>query len=340
MLEAIDQAEHDVRLEMYTVGDDQVGQRFREALTACAARGRRVRVVFDSVGSLELPNTFWDSLVEAGGTVLEYAPISPLHEAFSLPKTRFRNHRKLLIVDEQIAFTGGINLALPWDAPASGGGGFRDNGIEIRGPASAQAVPLFESTWRRANGRVAFGTRPQPSTDDAVTFVADRVARRSYRAAIQGANRSIDIAASYFIPTRRMLAAIVQAAKSGVRVRLLLPHEGDVWIAQRAMQALLWELIESEIEIYRYRGGILHAKTAIIDKNTTIIGSLNLDGQSLRFNREINAVVHHEAFAATVTASFEDDLTQSTRLTRTELEQIPLVDRMIDAVAAQFRDFL
>ena len=321
MLAAIASAKREVLLEMYWVGADAVGERFREALVERARAGVRVCVVYDALGSMALTPAWWRPLVEAGGRVVEYHSISPLDPRFRLARVELRDHRKMLVVDRLQGFTGGINLAAPWLAPSEGGAGWRDDVIELRGEATQELRTLFYGTWRKLTHEAApLDVRPlsrkhtRPVWVLASQWRSRRSIHREYVVRIRRARDRIDIANSYFIPDLRVRAALFRAVRRGVRVRVLVPLVSDVTVVQYAVESLFDTLLRHGVEVYALPGTMLHAKTAIIDDVFTTVGSYNLDDRSWRKNLEVNLAVEDREFARHVRSWFERDLEVATRV--------------------------
>jgi cardiolipin synthase len=315
MLDAITNAEREILLEMYWIGADAVGARFRDALAARARDGVKVLVIHDSVGSLGLSEAWWQPLTAAGGRVGEYHAISPFDPRFRLERVENRDHRKLLVVDGVKGFTGGINLASPWVAFADGGAGWRDDMIEVRGEAAQEIRTLFYRTWRTltsesppADVRRLSRRRTRPVWVLASQWRTRRSMHHEYVLRIRRARRRVDIANSYFVPDRGVRAALFHAVRSGADVRVLVPAKGDVPLVQFASEALFDTLLRHGVHLFTLPGTMLHAKTAIIDDEFTTIGSYNLDERSWRKNLEINLAVEDHDFARHVRQWFEHDL--------------------------------
>lgn len=319
MLEAIDEARHEILLEMYWVGDDVVGTRFRDRLVARAREGVAVFVSYDGIGSMGMFRSFWAPLTEAGGKVTEHGPIAPWRRGFNLVRLFFRDHRKILVTDGEIAFCGGLNLARQWLPREEGGEGWRDDVIEVRGPLAQQLRDLARQGWKELCQQPARG-EPFPTSarawvlENRIVGRPNRRIRRAYLFAIRHALETIDITNPYFLPGPRFLGALRAAQRRGVRVRLLVPEVSDVWLVNLAMRPVLAKLAREGIEVYAYRPAVLHAKTAVLDDRFVVIGSHNLDAFSWRFDLEANVVIDDRAFAAEVSGSFEADLASSTRL--------------------------
>jgi cardiolipin synthase len=321
MLDAIAAAEREVLLEMYWIGNDVLGARFREALTRAARRGIAVRVIYDSIGSLDLTPEWWRPLTSEGGRVVEYHAISPLDQRFRLDRLEMRDHRKLLVVDGADGFTGGINLTALWLPREQGGAGWRDDMIEVRGDAAAELRSLFYKTWRKMTRepsppdvRPLSRKRRGPVWVLASQWRALRSIHREYVRRIKRAERRIDIANSYFVPDGDVRRALFRAVARGVRVRVLVPSRSDLPVVQFATEALFDTLLRHGVELYALPGPMLHAKTAIIDESFTTVGSYNLDERSWRKNLEVNLAVLDRDFARHVRGWFERDLAMSTRI--------------------------
>jgi cardiolipin synthase A/B len=321
MLDAIARAEHEILLEMYWIGADGVGARFREALAKRAKGGVKVLVIHDAVGSLGINEAWWQNLMSSGGRVAEFHSISPFDPRFRLERIERRDHRKLLVVDGSTGFTGGINLAAPWLTIAEGGAGWRDDMIQVRGAAAQEMRTLFFRTWRKLTGEdpppdVQPLTRkhPRPVWVLASQWRTRRSMHREYVLRIRTASHRVDIANSYFVPDRRVRAALFHAVERGAKVRVLIPERSDVPVVQFASEALFDTLLRHGVELYMLPVTMLHAKTAIIDEEFTTIGSYNLDERSWLKNLEINLAVQDQPFARHVRSWFEHDLAKSTRV--------------------------
>jgi cardiolipin synthase len=321
MLDAIARAQREVLLEMYWIGADAVGERFRDALEARARAGVKVCVIYDALGSMGIGTAWWQPLLAAGGRVFEYHSISPFDPRFRWGRVELRDHRKLLVTDALHGFTGGINLAAPWLPAGDGGDGWRDDVVEVRGEATQELRTLFYRTWRKlTRERLPPDVLPLSVRRTRSVWVlaspwrTRRSLDREYRVRIRNARERVDIANSYFIPDLRVRSALFHAARRGARVRVLVPDKSDVPVVQFAVEALFETLLRHGVEIWALPGTMLHAKTAIIDEQFTTIGSYNLDERSWRKNLEVNLAVENVAFARHVRSWFERDLASATRI--------------------------
>lgn len=353
MLRAIADASHEILLEMYWVGADPVGIAFRDALAKKASQGTVVRVIWDAVGSLGITPSFWEPVARAGGEVREYHPVSPWSPTFRFSTMNRRDHRKILVVDQNVGFTGGLNLARPWLATADGGQGWRDDIIQVKGYAARELRTLFYKTWRRVWLRnlprdfvplhvprdlVPLSKRP---TGRVYVVASLRRRRRSvgreYLSRIQGARETIDIANSYFLPDRAVRRALFHAVRRGVRVRVLVPGRSDVTVVQYALEAMYELLLKRGVEIYCYPGPMMHAKTIIIDDQFVMIGSYNLDERSRAKNLEVNVAVLDRPFATHVRGWFDRDLRVALPVDLREWDRRAWVRRGLEHVAYALR---
>jgi cardiolipin synthase len=344
MLEAIAAAQREILLEMYWVGADAVGERFRDALAARARAGVKVRVVYDAVGSLGLDDAWWSPLLDAGGDVREYHALLPFRPGFDLDLVGQRDHRKVLVVDHERGFVGGLNLAVEWLPVEEGGRAWRDDVVEVEGHAALELRTMFYKTWRRVTrqpsplGLVRLGRKKHRPVWVLSSLQSRRSLRREYLLRIKGARRSVDIANSYFIPDRRVRNALFRAIARGVRVRVLVPSNSDVQVVQYAQEALFDRLLRHGVELFCFPGPMMHAKTAIIDGAFVTIGSYNLDQRSWRKNLEVNVAVEDAAFAQHVGASFDRDLARAARVDLSSWRNRPLARRGVEWVAYALRD--
>jgi cardiolipin synthase len=329
---------------MYWVGVDAVGTQFRDRLVSRARAGVAVFVVYDAIGSLGMFRSFWSPLVEAGGRVVEHGPVAPWRRHFRVATLLLRDHRKLLVVDGEVGFCGGLNLALPWLPREQGGEDWRDDVIEARGPIARRLRGLVCESLRRLGEKGPARDAPIASPKRGVWVLANVVGdgsiRRAYLHAIRRARTSIDIRTAYFLPSLTFLRALTSARKRGVRVRVILPGVSDVWAVSLAMLGIIDRLVRAEIEVYGYERSILHAKTAVIDEHLVIIGSHNLDDLSRRFAREANVFVDDRDFALEIASSFEDDLKAAARVDAAQIGARSLYVRVLARIAARFRTIL
>jgi cardiolipin synthase len=340
MFESIDSAVSFIGLEMYIFIDDGTGRAFRECLVNAAKRGVQVMVMVDAVGSWSLSEFFWDELRNAGGKVREFRPVS--RGMFLL-----RNHRKLLLVDDRIAYIGGMNIADEYFHGSGGEPAWRDNAFEIIGNEVKRIRHSFDRMWTRAEmpfRKVVLALRhrrrkPEQPEIGRLRFLESgpedpmQPVRSAYRQLIGGAGRNIDLAMGYFYPQGRILRALKRAVLRGVRVRILFSQRSDVAIARWAARGLYGRLLRDGMEVWEYRPAMLHAKLAIID-DIVVAGSANMDIRSGRINNELVVIVHDEALAQQACTDFEEDLRQADRISLEEWKVRPLLQRIKERISA------
>jgi cardiolipin synthase len=344
MLEAIHSAEHHVHLETYILVDDEVGTEFADALAAKARMGTPVRVIYDSIGSRGAASEFWLELEEAGVEVRAFNPPDPVQDQnpFDIDT---RDHRKLLIVDGRLAFTGGINIdgnyARPSDVVGgtSASSGWRDTHIRISGPAVAAFQQLFVGLWEQLDAPLdepPYVPAPR-ELDEGNTLVRvlagvggnDEASQIwvAYQAAAKVAAARIWITQSYFAPDDEFMAAIREAAARGVDVRILVAGFSDSQLLLNASRAYYGDLLETGIKVFESQEHIMHAKTMVVDGYWSTVGSSNLDYLSFLHNHEANAVILGEAFAAQLEDVFLADLENAVEIEASRWRQRSLWQR-------------
>ena len=351
MFAAIESARDHINLETYILDDDEVGQRFAQALIAKQEQGVQVNVIRDSVGTVGTPAAFFQRLSDSGINVLEFNPLNPLASRKEWELNR-RDHRKLLIVDGQTAFMGGINISSVYSGGSfsqrsrmrpDGSPAWRDTDLQLKGPVVAEFQKLFLATWADQRGG-PLPTRnyfPAPGSPGRLVVRAigsspDEDYSLIYAtllSAIASAETSVYITNAYFVPDPQLLAALVTAAGRGVDVKLILPSQTDSWLVFHAGRGFYEPLLRAGVQIHERQGAILHAKTALIDGVWATVGSTNLDWRSFLHNHELNAVVLGADFGAQLQAMFDHDLKQSDPVTLEQWERRPLGPRVKELFA-------
>jgi cardiolipin synthase len=353
--EAHGQARQQVLLEMYWFGSDVIGWRFAEALLAARQRGVEVAVIYDSVGSIGTDPAMFARLEAGGVHVLEYNPVAPWRRRFRFSFTRLshRDHRKILVVDANIGFTGGINLARQW-APLEeeGGEGWRDDMMRIEGPAVDALARCFHRIWRQHELPPIGHLHARPldvSSGDrllGVRILGERYFRNrheiatDYTSRVYAAQRTVFISNSYFVPDASVRRALVRAAKRGVDVRVIVPAHSDVEPVKYAGRAQYEKLLSAGVRIYEWQAGMFHAKTAVIDGEWCTTGTFNFDYMSLKYNLEVNASVLDGQLAAEFERSFREDLSGSREIELRDLQFRSLSDRLLEQSFYRLRKFL
>ncbi len=351
MQAAIRSAKDTVDLESFEFGDQQ----FADLLLQKRAEGVQVNVIYDSVGSMHTPAALFQRMKAGGVNVLEYNPINPLKVRRKWLLNR-RDHRKILVVDGKIAFTGGINISNVYTGSGSGEKGsaaarpWRDTDVMIQGPAVAEFQRLFLGTWKWQNGPALPQRDYFPPLgkqgDDYVMVVGSRPGEQNrltylmYYTAFANAANHIHLTSAYFVPDKETIAALTDAARRGVDVTLILPGMSDVPLAFHAGRSYYTELLSAGVRIYERKGEVLHAKTAVIDGVWSTVGSTNMDMWSFASNNEINAVVLGKDFGDKMEAMFEDDLKNSQEVTLKQWQERPVIERLRDSFARMFECWL
>ena len=348
MLAGIRAARNTVCFENFIMADDQTGREFTARMEQARRRGARVRVLYDPVGTLLVRGgSVARRLKSAAIEARAFRPLSPL-APWSWLRLRHRDHRKLLVCDDLIAFVGGLCIADRWAPSDRGGGGWRDTAVSIRGPAVADFQLAFERMWRRARQerpRAPAPSRPPSEKGEAaVVVVDDRPGLRRVAAIYQWlahrAEESIELTDAYFVAPRQVLDALMQAARRGVRVRLLLPGRNNHPVAGLAARRIYQPLLDAGAEIYEWTGVMLHAKTAVVDGVVTLVGSSNLDPLSLHRNYELNALIADPGTGAAMRDLFASDLVKAAQVRPEEWSRRPLRARAAEAAATLFADLL
>jgi cardiolipin synthase len=350
MMNAIRAARHHIHLETYIFEDDEVGRKLADLLIEKRTSGVRVNLIYDSVGAVGTPREFFDRLRAGGVAVLEFNPVNPLTAKGNWDINQ-RDHRKLLVVDGRIAFTGGVNIsrvygkssflksrrseAPPKDAKEAA---WRDTHMQIEGPAVAEFQKLFLDTWRRQTGQMlsdpGFFPPLKPEGKSLVRAIASTPDREDYTiykiyiSALAHADRYAHLTTAYFVPDRQVLQAMTEAAQRGVDVRILFPSFSDVGMILYAGRSYYGELLAAGIKVYERKSAMLHAKTAVIDGVWSTIGSTNLDMRSFLHNDEINAIVLNADFAERMEALFQRDLQESDEITLDQWNRRGLYERV------------
>jgi cardiolipin synthase A/B len=345
MWKAIENAKDTIHLETYILTGDRTGEEFSWRLCEKARAGVRVRMIIDSLGCLELDLAYIMKLRNSGVQVLEYHPVAPWRARWDLQK---RDHRKILVVDGQIAFTGGMNISNQNAPTEMGGLNWRDTHVKVEGPAAYALDRLFRAVWFRETGRwfnsegkVDYSPGPAKAwVAHNQEFLQRYTIRSTYLRVLRAARREVLITNAYFVPDRGIRRALIAAAKRGVSVKVLVPGRSDiksVWYAGRANYGVL---LENGVRLFEWTGpGVLHAKTAAVDRTWCAVGSYNLDHRSLLHNLECNLHVLDPEFGAKLADRFEEDLAQAREITLERWEKRPGLDRVIERFFYLFRYF-
>jgi cardiolipin synthase len=339
MLEAIRGARTSVTFETYIYWSGEIGEAFAGALAERARAGVPVNVTIDWVGSIRMDQALLDRMEDAGVRVQRYRPL----HWYNLGRMNNRTHRKLLVVDGRIGFTGGVGIADQWQGRARSPEEWRESHFRIEGPAVAQFQAAFNDNWIKVTGEVLNGAAYFPPLGpagamDAHLFLASPAGGSEsmhlmYLMAVAAADSAIDLAASYFVPDELLIKAIVAARGRGVRVRILLPGPHTDSEAVRISSKGAWgELLRAGVEIFVYQPTMLHTKMLIVDRELVSVGSTNVDIRSLRLNDEANLNVYDRDFARAMTEVFEADLRPSVRYTYEMWRDRPLKEKLAEKI--------
>ena len=356
MLKAIAAATNHINLETYIFDQDEMGLKFADMLIEKQQQGVAVSILYDSVGTLGVPQAFFERMRSAGVKLIAFNPVNPAKVRGDSWRLNNRDHRKVLIVDGKVAFTGGVNISDTYAksslfrsrsrqrATDASEVGWRDTHVMVEGPAVAAFQWMFIRAWIRQDADdlpdARFFPPLSPIGDKLVRVIAsepggDFEIYKAYILAMQQAKKTIYLTSAYFVPDPQTISALTGAAKRGVDVKLVLPGVSDSSLVFHASHAFYDELLQGGVKIYQLQLSVLHAKTAVIDGNWSTVGSTNIDMRSFMHNSELNLVVLGEAFGRDMENAFAEDLRDSIEITPEQWRQRPLSQR-IKEWAARF----
>lgn len=355
MFKAIKAARDHINMETFTFEGDEIGTKLADLLLQKQSEGVQVNIIYDSIGSLGTPSSFFDRMKKGGIQVLEFNPVkfSPWHlpiEFFRVLlrwEPTHRDHRKILVVDGKVAFTGGVNISGVYSGRFSGRIEreegekkipWRDTDVWVEGPAVAEFQKLFLDTWKREEGPALAERNYFPHLkakgSDLVQVVGSTLGSKNritfimYVSAITFAETSAHFMNAYFVPDNQTLKALEDAARRGVDVKMILPKETDSWMALYAGQYYYSDLLKSGVKIYQRRNALLHAKTAVIDGVWATVGSTNMDFLSFLREDEVNAIILSRDFSAEMEKMFTRDLKESEQVKLEEWKERSLFPRI------------
>ena len=347
MLAAIKSAQKSVTFETYIYWSGDIGKQFADALSERARAGVPVHVLLDWVGSAKMEESYLAEMKEAG------VQIEKFHKPhwYNLARLNNRTHRKLLVVDGQVGFTGGVGIAPAWTGNAQDPEHWRDSHYLVRGPAVAQMQATFLDNWLKVTGKVLHGEAYFPAIAPAGGQKAQMFSsspssgsesmQLMYHLAITAAERSIDLSVAYFVPDDLTRKLLMDALARGVRVRLVTPGEHtDTETVKAASRATWGELLQAGAEIYEYGPTMYHCKVMIVDQLLVSVGSTNFDNRSFRLNDEANLNVYDAAFAQRQTHVFEDDIRRSRRVTYEAWLERPWSEKLHEKMTGLLRSQL
>ncbi len=347
LFQAFNSAVTSICAEFYIIKNDDIGNAFAKALTDAALRGVKVSLIYDYIGCIDTPSSYFKRLESSGVHCLPFnrPAIKRLHWLDR------RNHRKVAIIDGKTAFLGSLNIGDEYAGYGESPKRWRDIGIRLDGPSVGELHELFRSTWNKEAGSAAPGlfdpVVPPVDTGQADVMIVSGtphhnrpVIRSAFRMAMAGASENIGIATPYFVPGPRVVRSLLRAAARGVKVQIVLPSISDVPLVKLASRAYLTPLLKAGVEIYERQGTVLHAKIMLIDDCWVTVGSANLDFRSFHRNYELNVIVDSQEFGAQVDRMVADDLEKSRRITIMEHEKRSWLERLLELLCHPISRFL
>jgi cardiolipin synthase len=337
MLAAIRAAEHHVHLEFFIFQYDNLGRQFLELLAEKARSGVEVRLLYDAMGSRRIGWWRLRMLRRAGGKHAAFLPLNLLRRRLQV---NLRNHRKILVVDGKVAFTGGLNIGDEYLGLNARLGYWRDTSLRVEGPAVESLQRTFIEDWDFAAGESLDGesyfraeTEPGDKEMQVIPSGPDqevKAIRETYFAAIFKARKRLWITSPYYVPDQGLRDALVMAGRTGIDVRLILPMEADHTAVHYASLYYLSELLDAGVNVYLYTHGFIHAKVWLADGQWASVGTANLDNRSLLLNFEVNCLLYEPEVVAELEAQFERDLEKSVRLDPAVFAKRPLAGKMAE----------
>ena len=341
MLAAIRSARQSITFETYIYWSGEIGKAFADALSERARAGVKVHVLLDWVGSSKIELAFLTEMESAGVEIRKFHKPS----WYDIARLNNRTHRKLLVVDGRVGFTGGVGIAPEWTGHAEDPTHWRDSHFRVDGPAVAQMQGVFMDNWIKASGDVLHGERYFPALAEAGNGRAQVFSsspsggsesmRLMYLLSIAAASKSIDLSSAYFVPDELTVNTFVAAMRRGVRVRIITP--GPIMDSQtvRAASRASWgPLLAAGAQMSEYQPTMFHCKVFTVDGLLVSVGSTNFDNRSFRLNDEANLNIYDADFAAAQTVQFEADLKQSKRITLEDWQNRPLREKAMERLAS------
>lgn len=347
MLQSIRGAQKTITFETFIYWTGDIGKSFADALSERARAGVHVHLLLDWVGSVKMEAKYLDQMKAAGVNIQQYHPL----RWYNLARMNNRTHRKLLVIDGKVGFTGGVGIAELWTGDAQDPDHWRDLHYRVEGPVVAQMQAAFMDNWMKTSGLVLHGSDYFP----ALAPVGDQAAqmfksspnegsesmRLMYLLAINAAQHRLRIANAYFVPDDLTVKTLVEAAERGVDVQVLVPGTGiDTEMVRKASRARWGKLLKAGVRIYEYQPTMLHCKLMVVDDLWVSVGSTNFDNRSFRLNDEANLNVYDRAFAQQQNAIFDDDLRHAKAYDYARWERRPWTEKLLEHSAALFRSQL
>ncbi|WP_042269307.1 cardiolipin synthase [Paraburkholderia heleia] len=341
MLAGIRSAQHTITFETFIYWSGAIGEEIARALADKARAGVAVHVLLDWVGSSKMDKRYQRMLREAGAQLVLY------HKPHwtGLGRMNDRTHRKLLVIDGRIGFTGGVGIAEEWTGHAQDEKHWRDTHFRIEGPAVGQMQAVFMDNWVKSTGNVLHGSRYFPEIDAAGNGLAHMFSSSPsggsddmelmYLMAITAAARSIHLSTAYFVPGKLTINAIVEAVKRGVKVRIITPGKRiDTHTVREASRACWGSLLAAGAKMYEYQPTMFHCKLIVVDEYLVSVGSTNFDSRSFKLNDEANLNIYDRDFARRQTAIFDADVALAKRITLEDWRRRSLREKLLEHAAA------
>lgn len=340
MLQAIRGATRSITFETYIYWSGEIGRQFADALSERARAGVKVLVLLDWVGSSKMDDTLLQEMQTAGVQIRKF------HKPhwYNLARMNNRTHRKLLVADGKLGFTGGVGIAPNWTGSAQDPDHWRDTHFRVEGPVVAQIQATFLDNWLKETGEVKHGEDYFPPLQAAGSSGAQMFSsspsggsesmQLMYHLGITAADQSIDLSMAYFVPDELSSKLLLDALRRGVRLRLITPGKiTDTETVRSASRSTWGPLLEAGAQIYEYQPTMYHCKVMIVDQRMVSVGSTNFDNRSFRLNDEANLNVYDTAFAAHQTGVFEQDLTRARRVSLEDWQNRPLLEKLKERLA-------
>jgi len=342
MADAIRSAKIFVHLEMYLFFSDVVGKRFAGLLSEKAREGIPVRVVYDAVGSIEASDGMFEEMQKAGVVVEVFRPVAPWRKRSGILG---RNHRKNLIVDGRVAFTGGVNLGDDWSRAEMGDKVWRDTHMKLEGPAAAACDYFFRETWKKVggcglpeDGHFQMDQEGPGKSDCMVVggggIAKGKAIRRLFSEAFEVAERDVAMTVAYFIPPRVLLKILRKRSTEGVNIEVLVPRDSDVAVADWLREGLYPGLMKHGIKFHEYLRSVLHAKSIVIDDHLALVGSSNFDYLSISWNWELAVVIDDAEVVTKLREQYAIDLEESETVDEQSASARPWWRRMMSWIGA------
>jgi cardiolipin synthase A/B len=344
MLEGIRSAQRTITFETFIYWSGEIGEQVAQALSDKARAGIPVHVLLDWVGSSKMDRRYLNMLRESGAEVIQY------HKPHwtGLGRMNDRTHRKLLVIDGRIGFTGGVGIAEEWTGHAQDEKHWRDTHFRVEGPAVGQMQAVFMDNWVKASGNVLHGPEYfppiEPLTEEGAGLAHMFSSSPSggsddmqlmYLMAITAATHYIHLSSAYFVPDKLTINALVEAARRGVRVRVITPGKRiDTHTVREASRACWGDLLAAGVEIHEFQPTMFHCKLLVVDDFLVSVGSTNFDSRSFKLNDEANLNIYDRDFARLQMEIVGRDLERSRRITLDEWRRRPLTERLLEWVAA------